>query len=1550
MKKFTLLFVALSFAIAGFGQNYLDKTTPKAVIGTKHQKVSVMQSHGQKVGRAYQTGTVTAKNHSLNQTGKTISNEVFLSKTQMNPRSPLELKKAGKVYWSGSSQAKVDYLTQNFDGTWLPTNWTQTITLTTKTWKQGNPADSPFSNVDPTSVYSAVCNYSNVGQTQNEWLKSPSITGTSAATSLRLKFYAGFSYSWLPAGGQGNPGATLQCKISTDGGSNWTLLWDANNTPSFTGWLWHEIILDISSYKSAPFMLAWQITGADGDLMGLDNVLVYEPPTIDGGVTDITAPVSSCAGLTSSENVVVKIRNYGLTAISGFPVSYKINNNTPVTVTYTGSIAAGDSATYTFTGANAANLSTAGTYLIKAYTGISGDGVHTNDTSAIYVYSGQATVPYTVGFEGAESLGWTLEDANTDGSSWDIYGGASLAHTGNNFAAYSYNSASAADDWLFTRCIQLNAGTNYQLKFYYRALDGGYPEAMNVNIGTDNSSTAMTTQLVDIPNIADTNYLLSTTGFTVPATGEYYIGFHCKSAADMYLLLLDDVSVTVGTVIDGGAADVVSPVSSCTPIPYPTNVVVKIKNYGTSPISGFPVSYQVNNGTVQTVTYSGTIAAGDSANYTFTGLHAGDFHVPGTYIIKAYTGITSDVNTLNDTTYVAIYSGAADVPFTMGFENTEDLTGWSIYNANLDSASWGLYTGATYAHTGDNFAVYAYDDANQADDWFFTKCINLTAGTSYQLQFYTRAMDPTLPESMSVYFGTSNTPGGMTTEIINLPSISYVTYTPSTAVFTVPTTGYYYLGFHATSLANMYYLFLDDISLNVVTTPVAACDPLSWDAGVVTLPGSVTSGTFTLTNNGAGTLTSSGISGLSAPFTTTFVPANVSLAPGASYTFTFTYNPTAVGATNQTAFITTNGGTINIDLTGRAIQCNTINTFPWVESFEGTYFPPDCWVKENYDGGPGWDTVASGTTPLPGWNGGTMTTPVGGGNLAAYATWITGGNVSNDQWLITPQIAIQSNQQLTFYAYRFGQYLDTVDVKISTTTNTAASFTTNLLTIDTIQMIDTTWVKFTVSLAAYAGQNVYIAFREHVTDNLTDGAFVALDMVTVENAPVTGHIISGKTRYAGKANTGVPVPNPPSYNPVIYDIDNVVVILKNYPAGTEVARDTSDATGNYQFNNVLDGSYILSYDKYVADTIVIGNDINAIDVAIVKYYIGADTTADPSRNFSAKYKKAANVDNNTSINAVDIARIKAKVGAPYNVTKNFPKGNWVAIDTMVTVAGSNLNVTLKTICYGDFNASSTKYLDSLTTWSLAKSLPAENIVSKSDESISINSNGYFEIPLKINSKVKDFSALGLELNYQNNDYKLVSVSMSKSGKNETVKINPTLDEIIVSNNDLLVTDENGVIRVVYATTNHYDVDANDEVIRFGFTSNRQLSKGELEFVFDGTGVIGDMYGNETTNAQFVMPKIFVQGNDDAGFEFTGYPNPFNSNAALTYNLPENGNVKIIVYNNIGEQVSVLVNEAQASGNHTVEFTPNKLAQGIYTFKLEFTGTETSKSIMLKMVH
>jgi uncharacterized protein YceK len=60
-----------------------------------------------------------------------------------------------------------------------------------------------------------------------------------------------------------------------------------------------------------------------------------------------------------------------------------------------------------------------------------------------------------------------------------------------------------------------------------------------------------------------------------------------------------------------------------------------------------------------------------------------------------------------------------------------------------------------------------------------------------------------------------------------------------------------------------------------------------------------------------------------------------------------------------------------------------------------------------------------------------------------------------------------------------------------------------------------------------------------------------------------------------------------------------------------------------------------------------------------------------------------------------------------------------------------------------------------------------------------------------------------------------------------------------------------------------------------------------------------------------------------------YPNPFNPSTTITFSIPESGNVKLTVFNSLGEEVTILVDEFLPSGVKTVKFEDVSIYSGIY---------------------
>ena len=172
---------------------------------------------------------------------------------------------------------------------------------------------------------------------------------------------------------------------------------------------------------------------------------------------------------------------------------------------------------------------------------------------------------------------------------------------------------------------------------------------------------------------------------------------------------------------------------------------------------------------------------------------------------------------------------------------------------------------------------------------------------------------------------------------------------------------------------------------------------------------------------------------------------------------------------------------------GESVPSNTVNVTISATSgldfgFEETTFPPTDWSIVDLDG----DTYN--------WESYAATNAAHTGTLcAASASYDnTVGPLTPDNWLITQQFnVLPVNNDLTFWvaAQDASWPSEHYSVKLSTTGAQPADFTVNLLSET---LASGTWTQKTIPLAAYANQNIRIAFEHHA---VTDMFMIKLDDV-----------------------------------------------------------------------------------------------------------------------------------------------------------------------------------------------------------------------------------------------------------------------------------------------------------------------------------------------------------------------------------------------------------------------------------------------------------------------
>jgi len=96
-------------------------------------------------------------------------------------------------------------------------------------------------------------------------------------------------------------------------------------------------------------------------------------------------------------------------------------------------------------------------------------------------------------------------------------------------------------------------------------------------------------------------------------------------------------------------------------------------------------------------------------------------------------------------------------------------------------------------------------------------------------------------------------------------------------------------------------------------------------------------------------------------------------------------------------------------------------------------------------------------------------------------------------------------------------------------------------------------------------------------------------------------------------------------------------------------------------------------------------------------------------------------------------------------------------------------------------------------------------------------------------------------------------------------------------------------------------------------------------------------------------ELKISFTDELTFNLVqNFPNPFNPETVIKFELPKASYVKLRVYNTLGEEVGNLINEKKNAGIYSVDFNAKDLPSGVYLYRLETNGyTQTKKMLLVK---
>jgi hypothetical protein len=471
----------------------------------------------------------------------------------------------------------------------------------------------------------------------------------------------------------------------------------------------------------------------------------------DARTLSINSPANNNAFCSNVVTPNVTIKNSGINTITSLTVFAQIDNGTPVSNAWTGSLALGASATIDLSSIT----TTGGTHTLKVYTSKpngNNDQVPANDTAQIsFTVLVPQPGPIVEGFESTTfpSAGWRVINPNTGSLTWErttLAAKTGVASTRINFWNYAttghldfllspiidaanfdtaqitfdrayrkYNTSTTTFNDTLSLQISTDCGTTFPLTVWKK---GGSQLATNATPTTANwvpAAADWVTETVDIRNLLPAN----TTSFTVSFTGRNSFGQN---------LYLDNINIKVTKALrrDATLSKIIDPFTRvCTRTLRP---VFEYGNKGVDTLKSVKINYILNGGPVQTRALTGlNLASGKFATDSFPSI---TLAAAGANTLKVYTSEPNGLNdqlTTNDTTFITFnVFDPVNGPIKEGFESTAfPPANWGAVKSNT-STSWERNTRSSSEGTASAWMRNRILDGKGAKDELYSPLIQIS--------------------------------------------------------------------------------------------------------------------------------------------------------------------------------------------------------------------------------------------------------------------------------------------------------------------------------------------------------------------------------------------------------------------------------------------------------------------------------------------------------------------------------------------------------------------------------------------------------------------------------------------------------------------------------------------------------------------------------------------------------------------------------------------------------------------------------------------------------
>lgn len=684
----------------------------------------------------------------------------------------------------------------------------------------------------------------------------------------------------------------------------------------------------------------------------------------------------------------------------------------------------------------------------------------------------QIALPYTETFSGITAANgfptvsggaWTRSGTTANQPTY-IANQASYNRSGNGdtkYVAFRYDSSTR---YFFVGPFSLTAGVSYTTSCLYKADGATGFGPLALTYGTTAAAGTQTNTIATVPvNIVNLSFSTLSGSFIPASTGSYYLAVKCTANGNPWYLTVDDFKLKITpTCVEPSALSTSSLTSSSVNLLWNAPTPIPANGYDyevrTSGAAGSGATGLISSGSTGAGVLS-TSVSGLSGNTTYS------------YYVRANCG-SGDLSAWANSIFTTPCNSST-IPYLEGFETAVVPNLPSCMSSSHPLTRSTTTTGAG-PRTGTLYQNIRYTPT--VNKYVYSAPLSLTASTSYDFGAWYMTDGIAGWTSIKLYANSTPSITGATL-LTTVSNATNTTYQKIQGSYSPTTTGAYYFFIEVVHTGVPNDMSIDDMF--AILTPTCV-EPTAIVASA-------------LTNNSATVSWNASITppanGYDFYLSTVNTPPIASTTPSGNVTSGVLTTSFSGLLSNTTYYYWIRSNCSSVDVSAWSIQgsfvtlCDPIITFPWVETFETTSTTLSCFRVNN------------GNADADAWSVST-TAPFSG---ARHASMYTDFNTSNNDYLITPVLALDATpKRLTFWVRaNSAAEPDEISVKVSTTGTAIANFTNVVLASTPVG--STTYTKYIVDLSAFANQSINIAF---VRDSApADGWYLFLDEVTVENTP-----------------------------------------------------------------------------------------------------------------------------------------------------------------------------------------------------------------------------------------------------------------------------------------------------------------------------------------------------------------------------------------------------------------------------------------------------------------